>query len=325
MAEPQEDQDHAVRQEARRWMVRLTSGAATDADAWQLVAWRNLHPTHEAAYREAVHLWKQLGPVAAQQAMLDAEALGRARRLVRRRVLIGGSAIAASVAGILVAGTRLELIPGLGEMLAEYRTGTGERRRLALADGSIIEMNTRTGLSVKYSAAERRIALAGGEATFTVTPDPARPFIVAAAGGETKAVGTIFNVRRDGDDACVTCLEGRVSVEREGRVELGADEQVAYSARGLGQPSTVDPMLATAWREGLLVFRDETLSRVVAELNRYRPGLVLLAGGTRGDQRVSGVFHLDRLDEVIAQIARTSGSQVYHLPGRIVVLRQGNA
>lgn len=250
--------------------------------------------------------------------MLDKERHLR-RVMLRRRALVGGTALAASGAGLLFLGGRLDLIPSLGELTAQHRTGTGEQRRLALEDGSVIEMNTRTSLSVRYGGAERRIDVAGGEAIFTVHPDPARPFIVTAAGGETRALGTVFAVKQHDDGVCVTCLEGRVEVRRMGSVELDAAQQVTYSDAGLTQPRAVDPELAASWRRGVLVFQDEPLRGFVGELNRYRPGRIILASST--DRHVSGVFHLDRLDEALTQVERIGGLRSLSLPGRIVVLR----
>jgi transmembrane sensor len=313
-----EDGD-ALREEARAWIVRLTSGEATDADAWNLASWRTRSQAHEAAYRDAVRLWRRLAPAAGLQARLD-QVRQQRRRVLRRRTLIAGGA-AAAIGGVLAGGRRLDLVPSLGEVLAEYHTGTGEQRRLALADGSIVEMNTRTSLSVRFSDTQRRIDLAGGEAIFTVTHDPARPFTVAAADGETRAIGTVFDVRQDPDEVCVTCLQGAVHVQRIESVDLPAVQQVRYTPRGLDQPRAVDADTVVAWRQGLLIFRDEPLGHVVATLNRYRPGLIVLTGESGADRRVSGVFHLDRLDEVLAQIARLIDMRPLSLPGRIVILR----
>ena len=57
------------------------------------------------------------------------------------------------------------------------------------------------------------------------------------------------------------------------------------------------------WRNGLLVFRDAPLHAVISEINRYRPGLVILMARDQAERRVSGVFHLERLDEEVRQEA----------------------
>jgi len=76
-----------------------------------------------------------------------------------------------------------------------YSTGVGERRTLTLADGSVVTLDARSRIQVKYRDRERLIDLDQGQARFDVAKDPARPFRVSAAGRETVlAFGTQFNV-----------------------------------------------------------------------------------------------------------------------------------
>jgi len=303
----------ALAREARAWVVRLTSGAATDADAWQLHLWRDRSPAHDAAFREAVRLWNHAGLAAASLETPAPRAMGR------RPVLLAASG-AAAAAALVVAGSRAGWVPSLAELTADHRTRTGEQRRLVLEDGSTIEMNTQTSLSVSYTPGARHVALIAGEAAFSVTRDPARPFTVAAAGGKTTVLGTVFTIRHEEDAVRVACLSGRVSVARDGAVELGAGERVRYGAAGLGTVGPA-PDAEASWRGGMLVFRNTPLAAVVAEINRYRPGHVLLLGRGQAASQVSGVFHISRPDEMLAHVARVSGLAATPLPGGIVILR----
>src|SRR3974377_1873781 len=47
--------------EALAWVIRLNSGTATTDDAAALALWRAQSPEHEAAFGEAVRLWRDLG------------------------------------------------------------------------------------------------------------------------------------------------------------------------------------------------------------------------------------------------------------------------
>jgi transmembrane sensor len=62
---------------------------------------------------------------------------------------------------------------------------------------------------------------------------------------------------------------------------------------------------ARAWRGGKLIFTARPLHTVVAEINRYRRGEVLLLASDAGDQPVSGIFSIYQLDNAIAVIADT--------------------
>jgi transmembrane sensor len=309
----------ALGREARAWVARLASGEATDADAWQVAAWRARSPAHEAAFQEAARLWSRLAP--ALRTGGAPSPLPLRRSPVGRRGLVIGGSLAASVGGGLVAGRLLGWLPGLEELGAEHRTGTGERRVLALPDGSKVAMNTRTSLSLRFTAGERRVLLLGGEASFAVTADPGRPFVVASAGGETQVIGTVFNILMEPGAVSVTDLEGRVEVRSSGDMQLGPGEQVSYDAAGLGPRRRVDPVAVSGWQQGLLVFRDRSIRSVVAEINRYRPGHILLLNEAAAERQVSGVFHLDRLDQVVTHLVQTAGLKPRSLPGDILILR----
>ena len=52
--------DERLKSEAQDWIVRLTSGSATAADARALNAWCELSPAHAQAFAEAKALWRAL-------------------------------------------------------------------------------------------------------------------------------------------------------------------------------------------------------------------------------------------------------------------------
>ena len=83
---------------------------------------------------------------------------------------------------------------------------------------------------------------------------------------------------------------------------------------------SVDAAVATAWRSGVLVFRDTPLADVVGEINRYRAGRVVVIDSHLAQSRLSGRFRIDRLSEVFAQIQEVLGARVTQLPGGIVVV-----
>jgi transmembrane sensor len=290
--------------DALAWMMRLTSGDATGEDAEALRIWRNQSPDHEAAYRAAVRLWKAAGNAIAGAAPAHDRPSSWA-------TFFRYAAVAASLACLVVLGLQQIFGPSFAELNADYRTRIGERRQVTLADGSVTDMNTGSSLSVQFGAAERRIDLVAGEAVFAVRSDPDRPFVVTAGNGRTTAIGTVFAVRHEEARIVVTCLEGLIEVASGPgpAARATAGQQVVYGGSGVtgSGPVAADITTATAWQKGLLVFRDMPMRRVVDELNRYRRGRIVIANGDLADRRVSGVFHLDRPDEVLSHAERTLG------------------
>jgi len=318
MADHSDDKAGAdsLQREALAWVVRLTSGAATQEDADALGAWRRRSPAHDAAFRDAARLWKQTGSAATISAGALPRSIPRGRR-----ALMTGAALAAGTAGVMLAGAQLGYLPAPGTWLAEHRTGTGEQKRVVLPDGSVAELNTRTSLSVQFTSDKRAVELFDGEVSFSVQKDTSRPFVVIAGRGTTTVTGTLFSVRDRDDTVRVVCVEGAVVVNARETARLAAGDLASYDDRGIHTVARVDAAAETAWRRGMLVFRGQTLRQVVEEINQYRRGRIWLANAAAAQRKLSGAFHLDRLDEVITHVERTLGLQATHLPAGIVILR----
>lgn len=309
------------------WVARLNSGDATVADADALRRWCNMSAEHRRAFAEAKLLWEVLGPAAenvrTSVAMQAANRRPVAPVRLGRRALIGGALAAASIATVGYLGSKppLKLWPTLDELRADYRTATGERKQLALADDVSLVLNTQTSIGLRASSAEAQIIeLVSGEAAISAKAAERR-FDVVAGNGLTTAAAARFDLRRDDATVRVTCLEGNVGVTcRDRSVTLPPGHQVAYDNRGLQEVAAVDIAVVTAWQNGQLIFRHEPLARVVEEVNRYRPGRIVLMNAKLGTRDVVATFHLNRLDEVVAHLTRAFDMRARFLPGDVVVL-----
>jgi transmembrane sensor len=321
--------DPLLRQ-ALAWVIRLHSGAATSGDAAALALWRQRSPEHEAAFRDAAMLWRSFGEAArslvgetdlAHAGRVEPRAL---RALYSRRALIGSAmAAAASLAGgYLVLRPPLGLWPSFKELAADYRTAKGERRNVALSDGISLTLNTQTSIAVRSTPEKPRIELISGETAVQAAAGTAAPLVVDAAGGRITAGQASFNVKCLDGAVSVSCIDGTVEVEWRGqRVSLSEAQQLAYSAEaGLGSAAPADLEQARAWRNGLLIVRDWPVDRLVDEINRYRPGRIVLTDSQLARRMISGTFHLDHLDDFIAQARGLFGANARPLPGGIMLL-----
>lgn len=187
--------------------------------------------------------------------------------------------------------------------------------RRVLADGSTVELKDDARITVKFTAAERRVTLEKGEAHFSVTKNAARPFIVVASGVAVRAVGTAFSVDLTPGKVEVLVTEGRVEVVEPSR---GSDQPQALSqlvnAGGRcivsmdGPPRTeaVSPaamQAELAWRIPQLEFSRTPLSEVITLMNAQarasgHPRLVL-ADPKLGDLRLSGFLRADNTDGLL--------------------------
>lgn len=304
-----------VRKEAIAWYARLCSGDATDADRAGWRRWHEAHPEHQRAWRHFDALQSMLQRVPGHLAASTLQASQRSRR----RVLRG---VAALVGTGTVAGLSWQLAGGpaggVRSWLADYRTGTGERRTVTLADGSELTLNTRTSVDVSMDATRRLLVLREGEILVQTAHSLAgpsagakdgRPFMVHTPQGRILALGTRFTVRSEGGeggDTVVSVLQDAVEIQplqdASRSLRLQAGQQARFSRNGMLPAQAADPALVS-WVGGSLIVDGWRLDDVVRELARYRPGRLACDPAVAG-LRVSGVFPLADTDKALAVIAR---------------------
>ncbi len=312
-----------VRDAAAEWFVRMRDEPVPEREAAAFRAWLDADPAHREAYRELERLWQGLDRVEPRPRAESAPArpvpapVGAApgRRTALRRM-----AIAASIAAAVVLGGYAAVPPGL---LADHRTGVGEQRTVALADGSTVRLNTASAMSVEMAADRRRVTLHAGEAYFEVAADAARPFVVEAEPGRVTVLGTAFAVRRvDGDRVEVIVTKHAVEVAGPGKrvatVEEGQGAEV--TAAGVGPVAARNTEEALSWRRGRLLFDGAPLRDVLAEIERYRHGRIVVMDGAAATLPVTAAFSVDRADAALATIEDTLPIRLVYVSDLLVLV-----
>ncbi|PIF73886.1 FecR family protein [Variovorax sp. 54] len=316
-----------LREDARAWVRKLHSGAATQWEAQAFRRWRDASPLHQAAFIEARQQWRVLQPALNRLVRTDAEAANLHRETLRkpeagRRAFLGvaGAAAAAGVAGMAVY-SPLGLWPAANEWRADWRTAAGEQRAITWSDQIGVTLNTRT--SIRRVASDDQaegLELLNGEAAIEMLPGT-RHFSVVAGAGRSIGESARFEISRLEGRVCVTCLAGRVRIEHPaGDRLLLARQQAVYRDHSISGIAAADPEVASAWRRGELVFKQAPLSVVLDEINRYRPGRVVLMVDSLRGKTVTATFKLDRLDLALLQMQRSFGLNARSLPAGVLVL-----
>jgi len=299
--------EEARRAQAADWLVRLQAPDLDEADAVAFDAWLAADPANAAAYDATLSV---LFEVEAAAPRIEQELkTARPRRTAASRrgwLAAGGLAAAATVA---IALTPFSLLAPASQTGQTFSTGKGEHRSVRLADGSRLDLNAGSRLTVTLGARERRVAMPEGEAVFDVAADKTRPFLITAGDRTVRVVGTRFDVRRRAGLLSVTVERGLVEVRpsdgmagRAWRLHPGQKLDHADGASGV-QVSAVDPTQAQSWLTGRLIYRDQPLSEVVADLNQQFPRQILIDDPALGQTRVSGVLMLDDQAAVIRRLA----------------------
>jgi transmembrane sensor len=321
-----------VEQDAIAWVQKLAAGDITPAEIEALKRWCAQRRLHAVAFDEAKLVWGKVGAAGrivhgpGEDFITELDALGRRRTMTRRTMLGSGVAAMAATSAYAMIDPPLGLWPSLGELSADYRTSKGEQRKVTFAKDVSISLNTQTSVAVRPSeGAEDRIELVVGEASFAKPAHAARSLVVLAADGRTASEAGRFDVRHvstgRGAPVRVTCFEGRVRIEQGGEVaDLGPGQRVHYDGGGLSRIASVDPDLESEWQRGIVEFRGMSLVEALEEMNRYRPGRIVLMSKALGEKRLSGRFRIDQMEQVLRQLEQAFGARLRRLPGDVVLL-----
>ncbi|MBB1627647.1 FecR domain-containing protein [Achromobacter sp. UMC71] len=299
--------DRAILEEAAGWLVRFQSETLSASDHAAFERWRGRSAAHAAAWARAQDMLRSFGQV---PPAVGAQALRGMDQPGRRQVL-------RTMAGLVALGPAAWLawreLPWR-EWAADARTATGEQRRMQLADGTQLLLNTATAVDIQYTAVQRVIWLRAGEILLTTGKDPSplhRPFIVRTAQGTVQALGTRFLVRDEGASVRVAVFDGAVDIAPAGggahRV-LHVHEQAVFDAGQIGPVANADPALGS-WEHGMLAAANWRLADLVDELGRYRRG-ILRCDPTVADLRVSGAFPLRDTDASLRLLEKTLSVRV---------------
>lgn len=210
---------------------------------------------------------------------------------------------------------------------ADVATSVGERRALALPDASELVLNTDSAADIAFTGTERRITLRDGEILITTSPDPApiaRPLLVGTDFGDVRALGTRFSLRRFDDRVRVSVFRDAVEIRpRRGAAQrLDAGAQADFAADGVRRAGIVDDS-AAIWEQGMLLAQDMPLAEVLAEMARYRHG-ILRCDPRVAAIRVSGAISLADTDGGLDLLAQTLPVRIQRrTPWWVVVAPRG--
>jgi transmembrane sensor len=302
----------------------LGSGRASARDIAEARMWGDQSAAHHEALAWASRFWDRLGEAGHdflnRRETVQEQRIAVSASRFSRRALLGG-AVAASAAAYLTVRPPLELWPSASEVLADYRTAPGEQRKIVVDSGVHVVLNTQTSLNARAVADGGGIELVAGEAAIATGADLDNALRVTVGDGRVTARQARFNIRHDRFLTCVTCLEGNLSVERRSaEAKLKAGQQVVYVGQGLTAVTTIDPAQVSAWQQGVLVFQYAPLRDVVTEVNRYRPGKIMLMNAELGQRLVNGRFRTDNIDSVLTVFQQIFSARLTRLPGGIVLL-----
>jgi transmembrane sensor len=320
--------------EALRWLVLMERGPLPQEEQGRFAAWVAADIRHQGAIirAQAASLrLDRLAALAGGRSVLEPSPPERSllQKNTTRRRMIAAAMSAAGLVGIgaWVGRGRIEEISGS----TWYASSVGELKKVVLADGSVVTMNTQTELRVRYTGERRDIHLVRGEAMFAVMHDAKRPFAVRVGEWTAVALGTAFAVRLDELTTDVTVTEGTVQLlpvgnrVSEARPRLTANQKALIGAGRVEVCQVSDSEIGQrlAWRTRLVVFAGEPLRQALAEMNRYSQRRLVVDDPALAERRIVGVFSTTDTQTFVSAMAATLGLEAVG-SGNVVLLRRVN-
>ncbi|MFJ4383954.1 FecR domain-containing protein [Pseudomonas sp. NPDC089408] len=277
-----------VAEQAVHWLIESQGDDFGQRQQQAFDRWLQANQEHQRAWAHIQQVNQRLRGVTSPvvHATLQAPPSPARRRALKTLLLVG-----------ITSATGLGLqqhnrLPGL---MADYRSPLGQRRRMQLDDGSVLQLNTRSAADVRFDGQQRVLRLFEGELALQVASD-ARPLLLRTAEGALRLDSGRFNVRQFDGYSVVSVFEGVASAAGQPLLAgqqarfAGAWRSVAALDRNVG-----------AWVDGMLVASQMRLADFLAELGRYRHGQ-LGCSDQVADLRISGSYPLDDSERILQML-----------------------
>ncbi|MGD1043944.1 MAG: FecR domain-containing protein [Bacteroidota bacterium] len=201
----------------------------------------------------------------------------------------------------------------------EKKTVMGEKVILTLLDGTKVTLNADSKLKypVRFGEESREVSLQG-EAYFEAAHDDTKPFIVHSGGVTTTDLGTKFNVKAfpDENNVTVSLEDGKVKV-RAGTTEtqkntreilLAPTQQFVFDKENeISTVETFDLQKAIGWKDNILIFDNEPLSKVLVPLERYFGVKFEIANPALANRIVKANFKNESFWTVVTVMEKATG------------------
>jgi transmembrane sensor len=316
-------------QDAALSWLSLLHNQPTAADQARFSRWLQADPAHAQAYAQAQVVWEMSEEPAATLAREDDAALQALLAAMdappRRSRSYWGASLAMAACLLLMVSMGLGWQPQrwADDFGADYVSAPGQVRTVTLADQSQVTLDADSAIAVHFTGGERHVQLRRGAAFFQVT-HTGEPFVVDGRQGETRVLGTQFEVRLQPAGAQVTVLSGRVGVKAASDLPqqiLTAGQRVAYDQTHTTDPQAVDSENQLAWRQGWLNYYRTPLADVLNDLSRYYPGRIIVLNDRLAAKKVSGSFPSNDPVAVLTALKSVVGFEQYEALGRVIVIR----
>jgi len=299
----------ATADEAASWFVRLRDPALSDAERAAFADWLRQAPDRAAAMQAMGALWDGIDVLPDPRRARISQA---PQGFFTRRHVLAGVGLSA-VAGIL----------GWSQWRAgDISTVLGEHRRMAFATGASLELDSLSAVDISPDEPHPTATLRAGQVFVATDRAPGAEVVLQSPFGAVTAGTAAFNLKLERRRALVAVESGRVLVQSQQgpALELGPNTELAFGRQLVEQPRALPAYRIAPWLDGRLIFDRTLLVDVIDDINRNRPGQVMIGDPRLDDLLVTGTFEARAGDAALLAITETFSLKSLHIGAGLTVL-----
>lgn len=284
------DSGAMIADEATAWFVQLRDTALSDAERRDFAAWLRQSPDHGTAFHEIAQVWSGLDALPLRANLALAKPAG-----LSRRQWLGAAAVAASAAAL----GAWSITPS-SDIAAAFRTP----KSIVLAPGAGLDLDSLSAIAFTAGEPNPTAHLHHGQVFADIARPAGQGISLVVPFGVVHVEKAAFNLKLERRRALVAVRSGDVTVARHegGVMTLGALTELPFGSEVVDPVRTIPASRVAPWRDGRLVFDRTLLVDAIDDINRYRPGQVLIGDPRLDDRPVTGHFDLTEADSALTTL-----------------------
>ncbi len=312
-----------------RIIIAFFSGTASEEECMTLQKWIKKAPENQSYFQELYNIWQTTCPAFDPHGISVKKAEKKLLRKIRKKkkistgIWIYWQRIAAVIIIPLFLLTAYLVIKQSGmydqNVYQKLTVPYGMVSEVNLPDGSNVWLNGGSSLKypIHFTKGKRQVELTG-EGYFEVESDPGNPFLVETASAEIMATGTAFNINACENDSivAVTLSKGIVNIAfgNSRSVSLKPGDHIRLNRNTLRCTlRQTDPYKWYAWKDGLMIFRDDPLSYVFKRLEQTFNIEIVIKEPDILEALYHATFEGESLNEILRLLEKSAPIHFIHL------------
>ena len=303
-------------------IIRLFSGEAGNEEKRDIETWLKRQPENRKLFNELKDIWLSSGMAQnpdrydvekAIQQFIQKTTFLKEKAAWRNRAYLLTRYAAILLLAIMIPASYYfgKKSTGKSVALTTITCPPGDKTSIILPDSSTVFLNSGSKLTFNnnFSNGERQVSL-DGEAYFSVRKDPQNPFRVKTATIAIEVLGTEFNLKAYADEptTSTTLVSGSLKVTGNNKsTKIKPRQKLVFDkeTRQMNIQQLADLSPETEWKDGRLVFRNQSLGELEHKLERWFDVELEFADEQVKSRRFTGTLERESILEVIAYFGRS--------------------